>query len=56
MVSTGIRYDGAMSDWGQKLTWAECPLLAQSGRSKARPLPAAERTCHTYGLKSLFDP
>jgi hypothetical protein len=33
MVSTGIRYDGAMSDWGQKLTWTECPLLAQSGHS-----------------------
>jgi hypothetical protein len=31
-------------------------LLAQSGRSRACPLLAAERTCHTGGLRSRFDP
>src|SRR5882672_4610355 len=34
----------------------ERPLLAQSGRSRACPFPAAERTCPGGGLRSPFDP
>ena len=31
-------------------------VLARSGRSRACPVPAAERTCHVRGLGSQFDP
>jgi hypothetical protein len=34
----------------------EGPLLAQSGESRAFTLLAAERTCHTGGLRSPFGP
>ena len=41
MVATGIRYDGAMSDWGQKLTWTECPLLACAVQRRRFPVGAS---------------